>query len=131
MASSQLGLGGLLSSVPRKSVIGSTDSTLAADEELLVRLPPAVARRRRPGVTLAPPRRAADRPHARPSRAPTPGTPVQVPRLVARIAELEEKLYSADGGSGGDGAEDGGLLDRFGGLLRKAQQGLDAGIAYV
>lgn len=50
---------------------------------------------------------------------------------MARIAELEEKLYSADGGSGGDGAEDGGLLDRFGGLLRKAQQGLDAGIAYV
>jgi hypothetical protein len=42
---------------------------------------------------------------------------------------LEEKLYAAEGGGGG--VDDGGLLDRFGGLLRKAQQGLDAGIAYV
>ena len=61
----------------------------------------------------------------------TPGP--QVPRLVARIAELEEKVYaSSDGGApGGSDAEAGGLLDRFGGLLKKAQQGLDAGIAYV
>ncbi|KAI3430807.1 hypothetical protein D9Q98_009218 [Chlorella vulgaris] len=80
-------LSDLLSSVPRSSVLSSADSTLAADEELLV------------------------------------------PRLVARIAELEEKLYAAEGGGGG--VDDGGLLDRFGGLLRKAQQGLDAGIAYV
>lgn len=48
---------------------------------------------------------------------------------MARIAELEERLY-ADGEGGGTAAE-GGLLDRFGGLLKKAQQGLDAGIAYV
>lgn len=58
-----------------------------------------------------------------------PATP-QVPRLVARIAELEERLYSSEAGDRSLG-EDGGLLDRFGGLLRKAQQGLDAGIAYV
>ncbi len=51
---------------------------------------------------------------------------------MARIAELEEKLYSESGGpAGGGAAADGGLLDRFGGLLKKAQQGLDAGIAYV
>lgn len=56
--------------------------------------------------------------------------PPQVPRLVARIAELEEKLYADAGGAGG-GAAEGGLLDRFGGLLKRAQQGLDAGIAYV
>lgn len=54
----------------------------------------------------------------------------QVPRLVARIAELEEKLYASDSGVRG-AAEEGGLLDRFGVLLKKAQQGLDAGIAYV
>jgi hypothetical protein len=53
-----------------------------------------------------------------------------VPRLVARIAELEEKLYASEAGGGGPG-EEGGLLDRFGVLLKKAQQGLDAGIAYV
>ncbi|KAL4420520.1 hypothetical protein ABPG75_010176 [Micractinium tetrahymenae] len=53
-----------------------------------------------------------------------------VPRLVARIAELEERLYASEAG-GASWAEAGGLLDRFGGLLRKAQQGLDAGIAYV
>lgn len=49
---------------------------------------------------------------------------------MARIAELEEQLY-ADGGGGASAAADGGLLDRFGGLLKKAQQGLDAGLAYV
>ena len=58
---------------------------------------------------------------------------LQVPRLVARIAELEGELYCS---SKADGADDpsaaaGGLLDRFGGLLRKAQAGLDAGISYV
>ncbi|KAL4436364.1 hypothetical protein ABPG77_009926 [Micractinium sp. CCAP 211/92] len=77
-----------LASVPRGAIPSSADSTLAADEELLV------------------------------------------PRLVARIAELEERLYSSEAGDRFLG-EDGGLLDRFGGLLRKAQQGLDAGIAYV
>lgn len=55
----------------------------------------------------------------------------QVPRLVARIAELEEKLYSDSAGQPGGTAADGGLLDRFGGLLKRAQQGLDASIAYV
>ncbi|PSC71702.1 kinesin KIFC3 isoform X4 isoform A [Micractinium conductrix] len=52
-----------------------------------------------------------------------------VPRLVARIAELEERLYTGE--AGGDAGEAGSLLDRFGGLLKKAQQGLETSIAYV
>lgn len=62
--------------------------------------------------------------HAHPRRP-------QVPRLVARIAELEERLYADEAGTAAAAAAEGGLLDRFGGLLKKAQQGLDAGIAYV
>ncbi|PRW21080.1 kinesin KIFC3 isoform X3 isoform B [Chlorella sorokiniana] len=82
-------LSDLLSAVPRASVGSSLDTTLAADEELLV------------------------------------------PRLVARIAELEEKLYSDSAGHTAGAVADGGLLDRFGGLLKRAQQGIDAGISYV
>lgn len=65
-----------------------------------------------------------------PGHPACPHFPPQVPRLVARIAELEERLYTSEGGTEAL-VEAGGLLDRFGGLLRKAQQGLDAGIAYV
>lgn len=54
-----------------------------------------------------------------------------MPRLVARIAELEERLYVGGEAAEGGAAAEGGLLDRFGGLLRKAQQGLNEGIAYV
>lgn len=71
----------------------------------------------------------APRPHRAATNHPSPFLP-QVPRLVARIAELEEQLYSSEAGDASLG-EAGGLLDRFGGLLKKAQQGLDAGIAYV
>lgn len=114
-------LSDLLSSVPRSSVLSSADSTLAADEELLVWLSPPADQSNESAI-----RRCN---WLFSSLNGVPSSCLQVPRLVARIAELEEKLYAAEGGGGG--VDDGGLLDRFGGLLRKAQQGLDAGIAYV
>lgn len=52
-----------------------------------------------------------------------------VPRLVARIAELESQLYSTQ--LAGAGEEPGGLLDRFSQLLKKAQQGLDASVSFL
>lgn len=140
----------LLSQVPRSSLPDSSDATLAVDEDLLVSgaracpqpaldtlpppPPPGSDRRRTPGA--ARPARSAAYAGAALPRSPRPARCTQplpqVPRLVARIAELEERLYADAGGVGwGDAAAEGGLLDKFGGLLKKAQQGLDAGISYV
>jgi hypothetical protein len=52
-----------------------------------------------------------------------------VPRLVARIAELEHQMYASDLQS--KQSADGGLLDRFSSLLKRAQLGIDAAASYM
>jgi hypothetical protein len=55
-----------------------------------------------------------------------------VPRLVARIAELEHQLYSAELRNGEEAGVAGtGLLDKFASLLKRAQHSLDASVAYM
>ena len=53
-----------------------------------------------------------------------------VPRLVARIAELEHELYAHELKQGGQESRTG-LLDKFATLLKRAQNSLDAGVAYM
>ena len=133
-----------LSELLQHAVPTSAESiALAQDEELLVSAaaaappmppppPPPLPRLHSPvwAVSLGNGLLPANQREMRSSPPWPPWVCTQVPRLVARIAELEGELYCSQA----DGADDsaaGGLLDRFGGLLRKAQAGLDAGISYV
>lgn len=55
-----------------------------------------------------------------------------VPRLVARIAELEHALYSSELKlQSGEGHHGSNIIDRFSSLIKRAQQGLDASVAYL
>lgn len=57
-----------------------------------------------------------------------------MPRLVTRIAELEQRLFSSGLDAGGDGAAadvNSGLLHRLGSLLKRVEKGVDAGIAFM
>lgn len=140
---------GLLELTPQGS-LSSSDPALAQDDDLLVSGAPANDR----GPRRAARRQPGDRPtggaacrqnrrYGRRARSPprptSPNSPptTQVPRLVTRIAELEQRLFSSglDAGGGGDDAaaadEHAGLLHRLGSLLKRVEKGVDAGIAFM